>query len=150
MVQYGCWPVQLRIQRIRTGVDCYGQLFHRVAPHPDPTPPIQSPSAIKKKKPDLAKDCRSLASLTSKPTLLVTEMVIRMWWYSELNMISNESKRTDPTTQTKRSKWRMEKSGLIRCYFRVSSPLGEKNMKGNLLLWCSYAMLPPEKRQSFF
>lgn len=37
------------------------------------------------------------------------------------------------------------KSVLIRCYLGVPSSLGTKNMKSNLPLWCSCAMLMPEK-----
>lgn len=65
-------------------------------------------------------------------------------------MTSNQSKKADPSMQTKQSKLQKVKLVLIRCYFRVFSPSEKKNMKGNLPLWCSCAMLTPEKCYRFF
>lgn len=59
-------------------------------------------------------------------------------------MTSDESKRTDPAMQTKRSKRHMVKAVLIRCSPGVPSPWGGKSMKdGNLPPWCSCTMRTP-------
>lgn len=68
-------------------------------------------------------------------------------------MTSDESKRTDPAMQSKRSKQHMVKAVLIRCSLGVPNPwaAGGGGMKdGKLPLWCSCTMLTPEKWRRLF